>query len=160
MKRDMNRVFPPIEELCDGLIEGMSYRKIAKKYHLPLSSLHDHCSLPANLPLIRTALDISAHGYAEEALEVLQSADDSTMPKVLKAKMIAEHLRWMAAKRSPKTFGKEQEEVNISMNKITVKASLPQARPHISVHPDQAHQIQVLATPSPTPEDNNTQESQ
>lgn len=113
-----------IEQITQWMIEGESYRSIASKLNVPLSTLHKFCSQPVNTPCVRLALDVSAQTYAEKALEVLINAP-STLTEITRAKEIAQYYKWLASKRSPSTFSdKYGIDLNTTKTK-TIKVKAP-----------------------------------
>lgn len=97
-----------IDTIIDLLIDGETYRSIAKLMDTSTSSLFRYMSLPEHSARVKTALALSAQMYAEKAEESLIKAE-SNMPEMQRARELAQHYRWAASKRDPKTFGDKLE---------------------------------------------------
>lgn len=96
-----------IDQICGWLIEGKTYRDISTTLNVPLSTLHGFLSKDEHSARTREALRISADEYAEKAERVLIEANwDEDMGDfdLKKARELAQHYRWKAAKRDPKRY--------------------------------------------------------
>jgi hypothetical protein len=118
---------PEIEVIIDMIIEGDNYRTICQKTGMKLSTLADFLAQEANIPRVRVALDISANVHAAKAEEVLLNAP-STLVEISRARELASHYRWMAAKRSPKTFSDKQQ-IDLTTTNKTIKVKTPNSTP-------------------------------
>jgi hypothetical protein len=104
-----------IDEICNLIVEGLSYRKIAEKLKCPLSTFHDFICKSVHSARAREALEYSAQTFDDQAEKVLIEAK-STMTEIQRAKELAQHYRWKASKRNPKRFSdKVQNEVTGSL---------------------------------------------
>lgn len=93
-----------IDEIIDLLIDGKTYRQIAESYNVSISTLHYFLSLPEHHARAKTALSISADQYADKAEETLINAK-ATKEELMRARELAQHYRWKAAKRDPSRYG-------------------------------------------------------
>lgn len=96
-----------IDQVCGWLIEGRTYREISIELNVPLSTLHDFLSKDEHSARAREALLISADEFAEKAERVLNEAEwdtDAGDFDLKKARELAHHYRWKAAKRNPKRY--------------------------------------------------------
>lgn len=102
-----------IDSLVEDIIEGLTYRDMAKKYGCALSTIHAHLSKPEHSARANEARQISADGYADMAEQVLKEAPADKF-ELQRARELAHHYRWKAAKRNPKTYSeKVQQEVTV-----------------------------------------------
>lgn len=97
-----------INEVCEKLIDGETYRKIAEYYNITLSKLHRFLSIPEHSARAREALIISADSYADMAEQVLLDAKTNT--QIYKARELSQFYKWKAATRYPKVYGNKQTE--------------------------------------------------
>lgn len=93
-----------IDIIIDMIIDGDSFRTMASKLNVKLSTLHAFTSLPEHSARIRNALEISAQSYEEMAEQVLISAE-SDKNEIARARELAQHYRWKASKRNPRRYG-------------------------------------------------------
>ena len=95
-----------IELIIDDLIDGLSYRQIALKYNVKLSTLHDFVSKPEHSARAKNALEISAQTYADQAEQILLDIQpDSTPIEMARARELSQYYKWKAAKRNPRALG-------------------------------------------------------
>ena len=104
----MSEIELDIELILSWLIEGETYRSIATHLDVALSVLHRFTSKEEHSARVREALQISGDSYADKAEQVLLDCD-GTKEGVAKARELAQHYRWKAAKRYPKRFGDKLE---------------------------------------------------
>jgi hypothetical protein len=93
-----------IDKIIEMIIAGDSFRVMARKLKVPLSTLHDFTRNDEHSARVRNALEISAQTYEEIAEETLLNADASPY-EMQRARELAQHYRWKASKRSPKKYG-------------------------------------------------------
>lgn len=93
------------------IIEGKTLRDIAKECDTPLSTLHDFVSKPEHSARYTNALQISGDTYANMAEQVLKEAE-GTKEEIMRARELAQHYRWMAAKRWPKRYSDKMDIVS------------------------------------------------
>ena len=94
-----------IEVIYNDLIDGLSYRQIADKYKIKLSTLHDFVSKPEHSARAKSALEISAQTYADQAEKILLDIEpDSTPVEMARARELSQYYKWKAAKRNPRSF--------------------------------------------------------
>jgi len=106
-----------IDIIIDMLIDGLTYRKIAESLKIPLSTLHDFVSRPEHFARAQTALNISAQTFDDMAEQILRDAK-SDKNEIQRARELAQHFRWRAAKRNPQRFG-EKVDVTTKGEKLT-----------------------------------------
>lgn len=92
-----------IELIVNDIIDGLTFRKMALKYGVPLSTLHNYCSKDEHSARVKMALEISAQTYDEMAEEGMINAEDEFELK--RAKELGYHYRWKSSKRNPKKYG-------------------------------------------------------
>jgi transposase len=97
-----------IDLIIEDIINGDRYRAIAAKYKVALSTFADFLAKPEHSARVQAALMTSADTFAEKAEEVLELAK-SNMIEVTRARELAHHYRWMAAKRYPKRYNEKVE---------------------------------------------------
>lgn len=94
-----------IEIIYNDLIDGLSYRQIADKYKVKLSTLHDFVSKSEHSARAKTALEISAQTYADKAEQILLDIEaNSTQIEMARARELSQYYKWKAAKRNPRGF--------------------------------------------------------
>ncbi|MGE5052032.1 MAG: hypothetical protein ACM3KI_11060 [Bacillota bacterium] len=93
-----------IDIIIELIIEGSTFRQIAEQLNVKLSTLHDFTSKPEHSARVSQALEISAQTYEEKAEQILINAEASAY-EMQRARELAQHYRWKAAKRSPKKYG-------------------------------------------------------
>ena len=95
-----------IDEVVEMIIDGFTYRKIAEELNISLRKLTDFIALPEQYARARLALETSAQTFAGKAEEILINAEASSI-EIQRARELAQHYRWMASKRNPKTYGEK-----------------------------------------------------
>lgn len=113
-----------INVICELIIDGLSFRKMAEHLNVPLSTLHDFTALSEHYARVRLALETSAQTYDEKAEEALLNAK-SSMTEIQRARELAQHYRWKAAKRNPIKYSEkiQQEikaDVKVEQTTITI----------------------------------------
>lgn len=93
-----------IEEVLESILEGKTFREIAKIHNVGLSTLHRFINSEEHSARARNAMEISASSYADKAEEVLILAENDR-GELMRARELAQHYRWKAGKRSPKKYG-------------------------------------------------------
>jgi hypothetical protein len=93
-----------IEEIEELLIEGETFRQIANRLNCSLRKLHAFISTVEHSARARMALEVSASTYDDMAIETLKTAE-GTPVEIQRARELAQHYRWKAAKRAPKQYG-------------------------------------------------------
>jgi hypothetical protein len=109
-----------IDEIVEMLIAGDSYRAIAEKLDVPLSTLHKYTSTSEHSARAKEALLYSASSFDDKAEEVLLNAP-GTLVEIQRAKELAQHYRWKAAKRAPKIYG---EKIDVTSDGEKLKGSI------------------------------------
>lgn len=97
-----------IQVIIEMLIDGDSYRTIAKHLGVPLSTLHSYTSKDEHSARVREALEISADSFADKAEQILIDCD-GTKEELMRARELAQHYRWKAAKRRPRTYSDKMD---------------------------------------------------
>lgn len=108
-----------IDHVCEEIIDGKTFREIAKKYDCSISTLHNFLIKPEHVARTSEALKLSAATYANKGEQVLLDADPVGV-EIQRARELAQHYRWMAGKRSPKEYG---EKVDVTSGGETIKQS-------------------------------------
>lgn len=107
-----------VDDICSLIIDGKTFREIADMRDIKLSTLHDWMSRPEHSARVKAAMEISADSYSDMAEKVLREAK-STMTEVQRARELAQHFRWKAAKRLPKKYGDKVEvESNVNVKDL------------------------------------------
>lgn len=97
-----------IDEIIELIVDGLTFRDIAKKYDLSLSGLHNFLSKTEHSARVKTAMALSADGYADKAEEVLSDIKPkSTYAELQRARELAQHYRWKSAKRNPRRYSEK-----------------------------------------------------
>lgn len=107
-----------IDTIVDMIIDGKTFREIARHYKVALSTLNEYSTKTEHSARVAEALMISAATYADKAEEVLHDiTKDSNTVEMARARELAQHYRWKAAKRNPRSFG---DKVDVTSNGQTV----------------------------------------
>ena len=100
-----------IDKIIDLIIEGKSYRTIAQELDVKLTTFHDFISKPDHSARVRDAMQTSGDTFADMAEEVLKNAT-GTKEEIMRARELAQHYRWKAAKRYPKRYSDKMDIVS------------------------------------------------
>ncbi len=92
-----------IDDILKAIVEGETFRNIAQKYDVSLSTLHEYINKPEHSARASHALALSASQYANKAEQVLINAEKDKI-EIQRARELAHHYRWMAGKRNPKKY--------------------------------------------------------
>jgi hypothetical protein len=142
------REYPAIEDVLNMIIEGETFRSIGAKYNLSVSTLHTWLARDEHSVRVLLALHESANAIQEKAIDALIDAAP-TMPEIQRARELAQHYRWLAAKRAPKTFS-DKFMYDVQSTKKVIKVTVAQ-------NSDNAHTIQGATVKSYiTPEQTET----
>lgn len=96
---------PEIDEICQMIIDGKTYRQIAEFYGVNLLKLHGYLAEDeGRYTRAREALTISADTYADQAEQVLKDAPKDGI-EMQRARELSSFYKWKAAKRRPKDYG-------------------------------------------------------
>jgi hypothetical protein len=93
-----------IDLICDDILAGETYTQIASKYKVTYGVLHRFISNTDNSARVILARQQSADVYDDKAEQSLKDAK-STLTEITRARELASHYRWRAAKRNPKAYG-------------------------------------------------------
>lgn len=78
------------EDVLDMIIEGLTFREIAKRYDCSVSYVHKYLNHGERSARVRDALAISASSYADKAEDVLNTIQaDSTPVEMSRARELA-----------------------------------------------------------------------
>ena len=97
-----------IDDIVEYLLEGYSFRQIAEKLKVKLTTLHDFTQRSEHSARVREALEYSAQTFDDKAEEVLLTAE-GTKEEIMRARELAQHYRWKASKRNPRRFGDKMD---------------------------------------------------
>ena len=95
-----------IDDIIDDIIEGKTFRKMADKYECSISLLHKFLCRDEYTARVREAMELSAGTYANKGEQVLLDAPAVSV-EIQRARELAQHYRWMAAKRAPNKYGEK-----------------------------------------------------
>jgi|APGre2960657404_1045060.scaffolds.fasta_scaffold02452_13 FixJ family two-component response regulator len=116
-----------IDDIIFRIIDGQTYRTIAKDLNVPLSTLFDFIHKPEHSARAREALKLSADVIADKAEEVLKEAK-GTLTEVTRARELAQYYKWKSSKRNPGTYG-DKVDMNhtgdLTIRKIEVEIVKP-----------------------------------
>lgn len=93
-----------IELICEDILDGLSYRAIAKKYNTNLTAVYNFVSDEKHSARVNDARSVSADTFVDKAEDALIEAE-GTLTEITRARELASHYRWKASKRNPKVFG-------------------------------------------------------
>jgi cytidylate kinase len=95
-----------IEQLLEYIHEGLTYRQMAVKFGVKLSTLADFTARNEHSARVRAALQLSADTYADKAEQVLIDSK-GTKEELMRARELSQYYKWKASKRCPKTYGEK-----------------------------------------------------
>lgn len=116
-----------IDEIVEYLLEGYSFRKIAEKLKVKLTTLHDFTQRSEHSARVREALEYSAQTFDDKAEEVLILAE-GTKEELMRARELAQHYRWKAAKRNPRRYG-DKVDVTTDGEKLPATLNVTYTKP-------------------------------
>lgn len=97
-----------IDALCDRLVAGETQTKICKQLKIAMGSLGRWIALDDQRAMrVREARIEAARAYEEKATEAILGARNPF--GLAKAKELAHHYRWKAAKADPRGYGEKLE---------------------------------------------------
>ena len=105
-----------INDICDRIIDGKTYRQMAKHYDVSMFTLHKYLAEKEHSARAREAFILSADTYADKAEQVLLDAKKDSLD-LMKARELSQFYKWKAAKRYPKGFG---DKVDVTSNEQTI----------------------------------------
>jgi transposase-like protein len=113
-----------IEFVCAHIAEGMTIGRLAEflECSRPLLSFWINQTEERKEAVLR-ARKLKAEKLAEDALEIADSVDETTIGGVNKARLQVETRKWMASKLDPEGYGEQkQAQVNISIGDLHLQA--------------------------------------
>jgi hypothetical protein len=113
-----------IEFVCAHIAEGMTIGRLAEYLECsrPLLSLWINQTEERKEAVLR-ARKLKAEKLAEDALEIADSVDETTIGGVNKARLQVETRKWMASKLDPDGYGEAKAaQVNISIGDLHLQA--------------------------------------
>ena len=116
-----------IDEIVEFLLEGYSFRQIADKLKVKLTTLHDFTQRSEHSARVREALEYSAQTFDDKAEEVLILAE-GTKEELMRARELAQHYRWKAAKRNPRRYG-DKVDVTTDGEKLPATLNVTYTKP-------------------------------
>jgi hypothetical protein len=93
-----------LDEILDLFSNGDPFREVARKMGVSTRTLHIFLNKDGNKDAYHAIMQESSDSYASKAEEVLMSAPADKY-ELQRARDLAHHYRWMAAKRNPKKYG-------------------------------------------------------
>lgn len=105
-----------IDKVIEMIIDGKTFREIAEEFKVSLGKVHSFISKDEHSAPVRNALTISADSYSDMAEKVLKEAA-SNSSEMTRARELAQHYRWKAAKRNPRRYS-EKLDVTTDGDKI------------------------------------------
>lgn len=110
-----------IDKIIELITEGKTYKEIAAKFKVSLTTLHNYIHNDEFTARTREALQYSASTYADQAESVLKGIKKgSNAIEMAQARELAQHYRWKAGKRAPKKYGdRVQQDVTIDDKTIS-----------------------------------------
>ena len=121
-----------IDDIIDMITDGDSFRVMATKLGVKLSTLHAFTKLPEHSARVINALELSSQSYDEKAEQVLIEAEGTSV-EIMRARELAQHYRWKASKRSPKRYGDkldlttDGEKITTDYSKIPIEELIKRA---------------------------------
>lgn len=110
----IDRLEGHIDQICDMLINGDTYRQIATFYGVSLGAFHSYINKDEHSARVKTALTMSADDYDDKAERVLKEAK-SNLPEIMRAKELAAHYRRKASVRNRGVYG-DKVDTNINID--------------------------------------------
>jgi len=95
-----------IDDICEMIIQGRTYRDIAEKYNWPLGTLFNFLYKPEHSLKTKQAREYSAHILVDAAEAVLAQAKDYPQYTVI-AIQLAHHYRWKASMLNKRSYQKD-----------------------------------------------------
>jgi len=97
---------PDYELIHQMLVDGETYRNVAKKFGMSLTTLYDYINKPEHSTRTREALTFSADTFYDLAEEVLREIpNNATQGQITRQRELAQYFMKKAGKRNPKSYG-------------------------------------------------------
>lgn len=93
-----------LDEILEMFYDGMNFRSVAKSLDVSVVTLNKFLSREDNIEEYKIALQESSDSYSSKAEDVLLNAESDKV-EISRARELAQHYRWMAAKRNPRRYG-------------------------------------------------------
>jgi hypothetical protein len=107
-----------IDDICEMIIEGRTYRDIAHHYNAKLTTFFRFLYLPEHSTHTQQAREFAAHVLVDNAELVLAQAKDN--PALLQvAALLAHHYRWKASLLNRRDFGQRIKEIEVEKEGTT-----------------------------------------
>jgi len=101
-----------IDNIIEDILNGLTYRAMAKKYNVPLSTFNDFISKSEHSARVYNAMVTSAQTYEDMAEEVLLFAERDSV-EIQRARELSQLYKWKAAKRNPKRYS---DKIDVTTN--------------------------------------------
>lgn len=112
-----------LDGICQQIIEGDTFTKIAENNNVSRSTLFLFLNNPNNSVRAQEACALSAHIFTDKAREVLEDAKIGSMVDVMLAKELSQHYMKMASFRNRSVYG-EKETPTAQIAEILPKETL------------------------------------
>jgi transposase-like protein len=120
----LNKMIGEIEELggedwfFEQVADGRTFRDIAGQFGRSRALLYKWLvkHVPEYEDKLKAARLIAAHAHVEDALVILDEADGSSQPGVIKAKERANFRKWLASVQNRKAYGEQSKGPVIALN--------------------------------------------
>jgi len=109
MSKDLPQVIPQqtiLDDVCEMIVQGLTYREIADKYKWSLTALFRFIYDPKHSERTRQAREYSAHVLVDQAEMVLAQAKDNPQLFMVSA-ALAHHYRWKASMLNKRSYQKD-----------------------------------------------------
>lgn len=121
-----------IDFIIEDILNGMTYRAMAQKYGVPLSTFNDFISNPEHSARAKNAQITSAQTFEDKAEEVLINAERDGV-EIQRAKELSQLYKWKARVRNPKAYG-DKIDVTSDGEKINTIDPFSQIRQNVGIN--------------------------
>jgi len=108
-----------IRAILARISEGESITKIAEGLGVSRAMLSELLNSPANLPALRAARALAAAAFAEQSIEIADSAEPGT---VAVARLRLEARWWLASRWDREAYGAERNATGVTVNLAQIHA--------------------------------------
>lgn len=109
------KLFLDIDAVIDDLVDGLTYRAIAEKYNVKLTTLHDYVSKSEHSARAKMALEMSAQTYEDQAEQILLNAPADKI-ELQRARELSQVYRWKAGVRNKRKYSDKYDYADNSIN--------------------------------------------